>query len=419
MTAQATTVTDPVAEGLFTGLFLDPPDDPYPQYRRLRETAPALLASDGTLVISRYADCDAALRHRALGKGEERLGFTGPDGPSPEELRQARERFGHSMLNANPPEHTRLRRAVAPAFTHRHVDELRPAVERRTDTLLAELAARSEPDGADFVELLALPLPVNVISDLLGVPETDRTAFTAKVRTMLAMMEASTGAEGFRSAIAARDELGGYFADLLAVKGARPENDLLSRLAAAPADARLSPDEMIATALLLFSAGFVTTTNLLGNALHLLLDLPDQQSVLREDPSRVPAAVEEFLRYDSPVQIDARTVLEPVELAGVGLRPGQVVVTVIGAANRDPEVTEEPDRLDLTRPEPVHLSFASGIHFCLGAHLARLEAGIVLERLFCGEYASVERAGEAVRQPGPPLRGMKRLPVTLRRAPGR
>lgn len=417
MTAQATTVTDPAAERLFAGFFLDPPDDPYPAYRRLRETAPVLLSSDGTLVLSRYADCDAALRHRAFGKGDEQLGVARPAGVSREELRRARERFGHSMLIANPPEHTRLRRAVAPAFTHRHVEELRPAVERRVEGLLAELAEGGE--GADFVDTLALPLPVNVISDLLGVPDTDRTAFTAKVRAMLALVGPSGGAEGFRAAMAARDELGGYFTDLLAGKRTRPGDDLLSRLAGAPEDERLSEEEMVATALLLFSAGFVTTTNLLGNALHLLLDRPDQQAVLRGDPARIPAAVEEFLRHDSPVQIDLRTVLEPVEFAGVALRPDQVVVTMIGAANHDPEETEDPDVLDLTRPAPAHLSFASGVHFCLGAHLARLETRIVLERLFGPGYSSVTRAGEAVRQPGPPLRGMARLPVALRRASGR
>ncbi|GAA2730705.1 cytochrome P450 [Actinocorallia aurantiaca] len=412
MTAQATTATDRPAEELFAGLFLDPPDDPYPVYRRLRERAPVLLTSDGALVLSRYADCDAALRHRAFGKGDEQIGV-GMAGVSAEERRNARESFGHSMLMANPPEHTRLRRAVGSAFTNRHVDELRPAIERRADELLAGLA---DDPGADFMDGLALPLPVNVISDLLGVPEDERLSFTGKI---LAMLAPPAGVEDFRATVALWTELGGYFSDLLDAKSADPRDDLLSRLATAPKEARLSREEQVSTALLLFSAGFVTTTNLLGNSLHLLLDRPDQQAVLREDPSLIPNAVEEFLRYDSPVQLDARTVLEPVDFAGTPLRSGQVVVTVIGGANHDPEapgMTGDPDVLDVARPDPVHLSFASGVHFCLGAHLARLEARVVLERLFGTGYPSVTRAGEAERRPGLPLRGMARLPVALNRA---
>ncbi|MCD0450182.1 cytochrome P450 [Actinocorallia sp. API 0066] len=411
MTTQAGPVSDPAVDELYLGMIASRLDDPYPGYRRLREEAPILRASDGSLVLSRFAECDAALRHRAFGKGDEQLGFGRPE--LGEEARRARDRFGRTMLVTNPPEHTRLRRAVSSAFTNRHVEELRPVIARRADALLAELAERP---GADFVEDLALPLPVTVISDLLGVPEDTRPEFTAKIRRMFALMEPSEGEEGFRRAMADREEVGEYFGVLLDAKAARPADDLLSRLATAPEDERLSRDEMISTALLLFAAGFITTTNLLGNAVHALFARPDQEAMLRADPALIPSAVEEFLRFDSPVQIDLRSVLEETEFAGARLRPGEVVVTVIGAANHDPEVAERPDALNVRREAPIHLSFASGVHFCLGAHLARVEAQVVLARLYGAEYPALEPAGDAVRAPGLGLRGFARLPVALSRA---
>ncbi|MDX6744372.1 cytochrome P450 [Actinocorallia sp. A-T 12471] len=352
------------------------------------------------------------MRHRGFGKGDEQLGFA-MAAEVGEEVRKARERYGRTMLITNPPEHTRLRRAVSNAFTTRHVEELRPQIARRADELLAELAGRP---GADFLEGLALPLPVNVISDLLGVPEENRGTFTAQVRRMMSLMEPDEGMDGFRAAMKAREELGDYFGELLEDKSARPGDDLLSRLATAPEDVRLTRDEMISTALLLFTAGFVTTTNLLGNAVHALFSRPDQEAALRADPGLVPSAVDEFLRFDSPVQIDLRAVLEETEFAGARMLPGQVVVTVIGAANHDPAIAERPDELDVTRNAPVHLSFASGVHFCLGAHLARVEAQVVLERLYSAAYPSLEPAGEPVRSAGLALRGFARLPVTLTRA---
>ncbi|GAB2839234.1 cytochrome P450 [Actinocorallia aurea] len=412
MTTQAGPISDPEVDELFKGVFTAPPEDPYPAYRRLREAAPVLRSGDGALVLSRFADCDAALRHRAFGKGDEQLGF-GMAAEIGDEVRKARQRYGRTMLITNPPEHTRLRRAVSAAFTNRHVEELRPQIARRADELLAGLAERP---GADFLEGLALPLPVNVISDLLGVPEENREPFTAQVRTMLSLMEADEGADGFRAAMKAREDLGDYFGALLEDKAARPGDDLLSRLATAPEGERLTRDEMISTALLLFTAGFVTTTNLLGNAASALFSRPDQEAILRADPGLVPSAVEEFLRFDSPVQIDLRAVLEETDFAGARMRPGEVVVTVIGAANHDPAIAERPDALDVRRQAPVHLSFASGVHFCLGAHLARVEAQVVLERLYSAAYPSLEPAGDPVRASGLALRGFKTLPVTLTRA---
>ncbi|TMR28257.1 cytochrome P450, partial [Actinomadura geliboluensis] len=338
-TALGTATSDPAAEQLFFEIFLTPRDDPYPAYRRLRETAPVLLTGDGTLVLTRFAECDAALRHRSFGKGNELAGFGLPGGAG-EQQRQAQGRLGHSMLFANPPEHTRLRRSVGSVFTTRHIQDLRASIEDRTRKHLGQLARRS---GGDFVDTLALPLPVNVIADLLGVPEADRMVFTPKVRQMVALLEPAADPEAITAAAAAEADLVAYFTDLLAAKRADPHEDLLSRMATAPEQARLSQQEMISTSLLLFGAGFETTTNLLSNTLHALLDHPDQQAALRADPALIPTAVEEFLRYDSPVQVDARTVLHDTDFAGTHLKAGQVIVMLLGAANHDPDLVEQPD----------------------------------------------------------------------------
>lgn len=408
-TALGTATSDPAAEQLFFEIFLTPRDDPYPAYRRLRETAPVLLTGDGTLVLTRFADCDAALRHRSFGKGNELAGFGLPGGAG-EQQRQAQGRLGHSMLFANPPEHTRLRRSVGSVFTTRHIQDLRASIEDRTRKHLGQLARRS---GGDFVDTLALPLPVNVIADLLGVPEADRMVFTPKVRQMVALLEPAADPEAITAAAAAEADLVAYFTDLLAAKRADPHEDLLSRMATAPEQTRLSQQEMISTSLLLFGAGFETTTNLLSNTLHALLNHPDQQAALRADPALIPTAVEEFLRYDSPVQVDARTVLHDTDFAGTHLKAGQVIVMLLGAANHDPDLVAQPDTLDVTRPEPAHLSFASGIHFCLGAHLARLETQIVLEHLLSPAYVAITRPTQPQRRPGIALRGLAHLPLTL------
>ncbi|MGI8334208.1 cytochrome P450 [Actinomadura scrupuli] len=407
-TAATVARTDPDAERLFLEIMADPlRDDPYDGYRRLRELAPALLTGDGTLVLTRFEDCDAALRHRALGKSDRLLELGLAVAPA-ERPGSVVDLLRHSMLFANPPDHTRLRRLVSSAFTSRHVEALRDAVTARTGALLEALAA--EP-GADFMAAVALPLPVNVISDLLGVPEADRLAFTPKVHALVTALDPTADLECLTLGEAAGDELFGYFSALLADKRARPGDDLFSRLAASHEDDALDESEMISTALLLFIAGFETTTNLLGNGLHALLEWPDELRRLRDHPELIPAAVEELLRYDSPVQVGARTVLEPTTLAGADLEPGLLVLTALGAANHDPARFDGPDRLDVGRADSGHLAFAAGIHFCLGAHLTRLEAQIFLEVLV--RRYDVARAGEPTRRPGFTLRGFDHLPVAL------
>jgi len=383
--------------------------DPYHAYHRLRAVAPVLRTEGGALVLTRYADCDAALRHRSLGKAREPLAARVAGGLRDEDTRRALAWMRRSMLFSNPPDHTRLRRLVSSAFTARHVDELQQAISGRADQLLDGLAGKP---GADFMSAVALPLPVNVIADLLGVPDEDRESFTPLIHDVTALLEPLVSDEALARAVAAQAELSRYFGGLLAGKRRTPAADLLSRLAASRADDKLDDEEMIAAAILLFGAGFETTTNLLGNGLRALLENPAELRRLRERPELMPAAVEEMLRFDSPIQLDGRTVLAPAAVAGAELPAGQLVVMLLGAANRDPNRFTEPDRFDVGRDEGPHLAFASGIHFCLGAHLARLEAAVVFTRLLAG-FASIELAGDPEPRPGLNPRGLARLPVTL------
>ncbi|MFD0361059.1 cytochrome P450 [Nocardia sp. GCM10030253] len=381
---------------------------PYDGYRRLRELAPVLITGGRTLVLSRYADCDAVLRNRAIGKADESLGFR--LSPIPEELRQrAAHRFRRTMLFRNPPDHTRLRRLVSSAFTGRHVEELRAAVVTQIETLLDGLA---EHDTVDIISELALPLPVGVIGDLLGVPEGDRAAAAPLIRAMLAPLEPSSDAAAVARSADAEDELAAYFADLLAAKRRHPADDLLSRLATALGDDVLDDDECVGSAILLFAAGFETTTNLIGNGLAALLAFPDQRELLCSRPELAPGAVEELLRYDAPVQTDGRTVLEPTTVAGIECEPGRTILMLLGAANRDPDRFPDPDRLDLTRSGSPNLAFGSGIHFCLGAHLARME-GIELFPRLLARFPAIAPAGEQIWRSGLSFRGLQSLPVAL------
>ncbi|MBU1801893.1 MAG: cytochrome P450 [Actinobacteria bacterium] len=384
------------------------PCGPYDAYRRLRELAPVLVTTSGALVLTRYDDCASALRDPALGKADESLGFRLSE--VPEELqRRAMQRFRRTMLFRNPPDHKRLRYLVASAFTPRHTEQLRRKVVAQIDDLLDGLSGRTT---ADMISELALPLPVGVIGDLLGVPLKDRTMAAPLVRDLVAPLEPAADAAAVRRAAEAEDELAEYFSRLLTVKRDRPEDDLLSRLATARGDDVLDDDECVGSAILLFAAGFETTTNLIGNGLAALLDAPDQLAMLRERPQLAAAAVEELLRYDTPVQTDGRTVLESTRVAGVDLEPGQVVLTLLGAANRDPARYPDPDRLDLTRAGPSGLSFGSGIHFCLGASLARMEGAELFPRLIA-RFPDIRPAGEPVWRPGLSFRGLASLPVAL------
>ena len=411
MTAEPQTVATPAdAERLFVEVLAgETSTDPYDGYRLLREEAPVFLTGGGILVLSRYEDVFSALRHRSLGRSGEGV-FSAPAGKLTEnQLRQAMRWWKRSVLFANPPVHTRLRRLISEAFTPRHVELLRTSVAAAVEEALGQLVDRP---GADFMRLVALPLPAKVIAGLLGVPEGDYAGFAPVVGEMVEIFESSADTQTLARAVAAQEQLAGYFAGLLAEKRRQPADDLLSRLAASHAADALDHDEMIATAMLLFAAGFETTTNLLGNGLHALLTHPAQAARLRHRPGLIPRAVEEFLRFDPPAQLTGRAVLQPCTIAGQDLRAGQTVLTLIAAANRDPARFTDPDPLDVARDEGPPLAFATGIHFCLGAHLARLEATELFTRLL-HRYQRIELAGPPRRRPGRSLRGFAELPVTV------
>jgi cytochrome P450 len=376
--------------------------DPYPRYRRLRDISPVVRADDGALVVTRYADCAAVVRDGRFGHiPRDMLGFIGlGDWAEHESLRQ----LFTSILTLNPPDHTRLRRLVSGTFTARRVQALEPAIQAMVEDLLDGFG-----DETDFIDAFAFPLPVNVIGELLGVPAGDRTQFQGLVRDWTRVLEVITP-EVLAKADPAAATIREYLAGLAAARRRDPGPDLISALVAAEEEGdRLTEDELLTMAALLFAAGFETTSNLLANGLVAALDNPAQIGFLGVDPA---GAVEELIRYDSPVQLLSRVVYEPVELGGIPVEAGERVVAYLGAGNRDPERFDEPDKLDLARADAAPLSFGGGIHYCLGAALARLEARVAFPALW-KRFPDLALAGEPERRDSLAIRGYTRLPVRI------
>jgi len=381
--------------------------DPYPRYAALRERAPVHRSAFGIWTLTDYDDCQLLLRHPGVGKdfssAMNSLGLSDAD-------REAQDRFRNdrsNMLVTDPPDHTRLRGLVTRAFTPRTVEKLRPTVVTLVDELLDAF------DGeVEVMDALAFPLPVTVIGDMLGVPVEDRSLLRPLVRSVTAILELAVSPEALAEAAEADAELGRYFADLVADRRASPRDDLLTKLIEAEDKGdQLTEHELISTVILLFAAGFETTTHLIGNGLLALLRNPGELDRLRGDRSLIRSGVEELLRYDSPVQIAARTTYEELPVGGQTIPSGNLVLAMLGAANRDPARFTDPDRLDVGRDEGAPMSFGGGIHFCLGAALARLEGQIVLDRLL-ERFRTMELVG------GPPtvrdsltLRGLTELRV--------
>jgi cytochrome P450 len=369
-----------VADGVVLELVATPEGraDPYPRYAALRAAAPVHHSAIGFWVLTRYEDCQRVLRDPRVGK--DFSGAARALGLSEEhQAEQATFRDDHSnMLFADPPDHTRLRGLATRAFTPRTVEALRPRVVALVDRLIDGFGSGE----VDLMDALAFPLPVTVIGEMLGVPPEDRAWFRPLVRASTAVLELAVTPEALAAATAARADMEGYFAALVAERRAAPRDDLLTQLIEAEDQGdQLSERELISTAILLFAAGFETTTHLVGNAVLALLRHPDQLGRLRGDPELVRPAVEELLRYDSPVQVTARTAYDDIEVGGHGIGSGATMLVLIGAANHDPDRFPDPDRLDVGRSDGPSMSFGSGIHHCLGAALARLEAQVVLDRL--------------------------------------
>jgi len=386
--------------------------DPYPLYDRLRAIGPAAAAADGTLVVSGYEACSAVLRDRRLRKAPERV-LTAAGHQDWMERPSLRLMFG-SILLLNPPVHTRLRRLVSAAFTARRVAELRPAVERIVAAACDQLAGDSDlAGGSDFVAGFAFPVPVNVIGELLGIPAADRPQFQQLVTAWAQVLEILSPLAVERADEAAT-AITDYLADLAAERRARPAGDLISAMTEAAGDDRLTGEELVTMAALLLAAGFETTTGLLSNGLVALLAHPGEAARLRAEPELAEPAAEELLRYDSPVQIlFGRSAPEALEIGGLPLAAGQRVTTLLGAANRDPAAFSEPDRLILDRTGPPPLSFGGGIHYCLGAPLARVEAQVAFPALLT-RFPRLALAGPPVPRPGIALHGHAHLPVSTR-----
>jgi cytochrome P450 len=406
-----TTAIDP--DALLAEILLTPEGkaDPYPSYAAIREHSPAFRTAMGFTVFARYDDCQMLLRDPRFGKGEpgplwEQYGLTEAEW---------QERFGafvkqtSSMLGLDPPDHTRLRRLVAKAFTPKTVAKLLPDIERLTDELLDDCEG-----VVDVISVLALALPMSVIGEMLGVPVSMRADLQPHIRAATATLEFTPTLEQLDAAAIAAKEIAERFEVLIAERRTNPTDDLLSELVHVEEQGdQLTHQELISTIMLLFGAGFETTTNLIGNGLLALLDHPAELQRLCDDPELLPTAVEELLRWDSPVQIDGRKAFEDVELYGIEVKAGEEVVTLLGAANRDPRAFDDPDRFDVGRSGTHPMSFGAGIHFCLGAPLARAEGRVVFERLL-DRFPVIEPAWGDVRpryRDSIVLRGLETLPV--------
>ncbi len=387
--------------------------DPYPIYREIRERAPVFRGESLPLwYVSGYDDCRSLLRDNRLGKGEPRGGglFDGSEAPLIGGDRESpRER---SMLFLNPPDHTRLRGLVSRAFTPRRIEEMRPRVAAMVDELLDPIADAGE---ADLVEHLSYRLPVRVIGEMVGVPSSDHDEMREHIDKLVVTLEPSYTQEQAEAAYASSLVVADYMTDLMEQRRREPADDLMSALIDARDGAdQLTDGELVSTVILLYAAGFETTTNLISNGVWLLLSHEDQLARLRADRTLLGPAVEEILRYESPVQLDGREAFEDIEVGGHTIPAGETAITLLGGANRDPAMIDDPERFDITRGEIPLISFASGIHYCLGANLARMEGQVTIGGLL-DRFEHIELVDDQPEwKPGLTLRGLARLPVQVK-----
>jgi cytochrome P450 len=394
-------------EALFNPLTPEFHADPYPFYRRMRETDPVHLSPLGLWVLTRYDDCVTSLRDPRFGRDGFEAILAAQYGEESETGRLPR-----SMLFRDPPDHTRLRALVNRAFTPRVIEGMRGQIQGVVDRLLDRVERRGH---MDVIADLAYPLPVTVICDMLGVPEGDHEQMkewsSDIIRSLDAIGIPSDDSVVERGRVGRRG-IAEYFRALLPERRRQPRADLLSSLIAVEEQGdRLTEGELLATCVLLFIAGHETTVNLIGNGLLALLRHPGELERLHAEPGLIGSAVEELLRFDSPVQRTARITNAEVVVGGKTLPAGAFVVTAIGAANRDPRHFPDPDRLDIGRTENRHIAFGFGIHFCLGAPLARVEGQLALGALM-RRMPKLRLGGADLEwRESSTLRGLKALPV--------
>jgi cytochrome P450 len=382
--------------------------DPYPTYMKLRQTGPLCRGGAGQWVVTRHADVATLLHDSRLAHEfpEEFRLFSMGEGP-------AASFFRRIILNRDPPEHTRLRRLMSAAFSPSLVRILGDHIGSMVDELLMPLLDR---DGFDAVQDIAFPLPAMVICDLIGVPAGDRNQ-VRPYATDLAKAFGTQIPEKDRAAVnGAIVWLRDYIGALLEDRRKSSRDDLLSSmLNATEKGDRLDYEEIVDNAVFLFFAGFETTMNLIGTGCAALMDYPDQLSRLRQNYSLIPTAVEEFLRYDAPIQSAGRLLLTPVEIGGRSIRKGRVLILLLGSANHDERRFHEPERLDVGREPNPHVSFGGGIHHCLGATLARLEVSVLLRRLL-DKFTMLEPSGKAIRRISSGFRSLASVPIRTRSA---
>jgi cytochrome P450 len=370
--------------------------DPHGFYALLREEGPVHkatlpLGTEGW-IVTRYPEARAALNDPRLSKDADRANALMRNfGVGPQEEADSDQMFRH-MLNADPPDHTRMRKLVTKAFTARRIEALRPRVQEISDALLAKMVANADNGALDLLDEYAFPLPITVISELLGVPHEARDDFRLWSNALLSSVPRD-------QAHAPAMAMAKFLNELIEAKRIEPADDLLSALIqASDDDDRLTHSEVLGMVFLLLVAGHETTVNLIGNGMLALLRNPEQLAALRADPGLLPSAIEEFLRFDGPLNLATfRFTSEPIELAGVQIPKDEFVMISLLAANRDPHQYADPDRLDLTR-DPSHVAFGHGIHFCLGAPLARLEVEIALREMV-KRFPRIALSGEIRYQP--------------------
>lgn len=383
--------------------------DPYPVFAAQRAAHP--IAWDDGLrmwLAFGHAEANAVLRHRSLGRiWADRVPLA--------EFESFNLIHRNALLEMEPPEHPRLRRLIATAFARGHVERLRPWVEDLAARLVADLSEWAA-DGrtVDLVPTYADVLPVAVIAELLGVPASDRPLLRPWSNAIVKMYEYDRPTTVESAAELAAAEFVAYLRELAAHRRTAPGEDLISHLVSVrDTDGdQLTEDELVTTCILLLNAGHEATVNVTCNGMLALLRHPDELARLRSDPSMIATAVEELMRYDSPLQVFERMAVRDVDIGDVTVREGQKVAALLGSANRDPAVFPEADRLDLGRTDNPHISFGAGIHFCIGAPLARVELQASFGALLTGT-AAIELAGEPVRRPEFVIRGLVDLPVTM------
>jgi cytochrome P450 len=392
-------------------------DNPYRQYAEVQASRPIHKSEIGPWLVTRWEDVHTVLRKPGTSVEERNIAHEGPSRREQlADLVEGREpRSSRAILNIDPPDHTRIRRLVSKAFTPRAVEQIRARTGEMVDDILDDLATREGP--VDLISELAFPLPFAVISEMLGMPEGDRDQLRTWSHLVTQFLDPILAFKNAEAIFAASDNMWAVVNEAIAwKKGRGDEGDLLSALIAAEDDGdTLSDAELVENVVLLFLAGHETTVNLIGNGTHALLEHPEQLARLIADPSLDTNAVEELLRYDSPVQFSRRIALEPIEIGDQVVAPGEFVMTCLGAANRDPhKFGPTAGELDLGRPDArEHVSFGSGVHHCLGAALARLEGQEAIGRLV-RRFPDIAAAGAPTHNGRLVLRGYDELPVTLR-----